>query len=80
MSFHEDSKADVDFNMAMSGDGKVIEIQSSAERTAFSLEEMNHLINLARSGIGELIKIQKEALKPLLQESCYLKITQDCIL
>lgn len=80
MSFHEDSKADVDFNMALSGNGQIIEIQSSAEHTPFTHDQMNGLIDLAKSGISQLIKIQKAVLKPILQEECYLKATQNCTL
>ena len=58
----EDSRAEVDFNVVMTGEGKFIEVQGTAEGEPFARESMNRLIDLARDGIGELFKIQNMAL------------------
>ncbi len=62
LSFEEDSKADVDMNVVMTGKGKFIEIQGTAEGNPFDEKEMQELINLAKKGILQLIDIQKTAL------------------
>lgn len=59
LNYEEDSKADVDMNIVMTGSGKFIEIQGTAERHPFSKEDTDSLIKLAVKGIKELIKIQK---------------------
>lgn len=59
LNYEEDSKADVDMNIVMTGNGKFIEIQGTAERHPFSKEDTDSLIKLAVKGIKELIKIQK---------------------
>lgn len=79
MTFQEDSKAEVDFNIAMNGSGKIIEIQSTAEKIPFTMEQLNELMTIAKHGIQPLINIQKNALKPILNEECFIKMTQDCI-
>jgi ribonuclease PH len=62
LEYVEDSKADTDMNVVMTEAGKFIEIQGTAEGEAFSLEEMNTLVDFARHSIKELIDIQKSAL------------------
>lgn len=62
INYEEDSKADVDMNVVMTGSGKFIEIQGTAERVPFSKEDSDSLIKLAAKGIKELIKIQKHAI------------------
>lgn len=62
LNYEEDSKADVDMNVVMTGSGKFIEIQGTAERVPFSKEDSDSLIKLAAKGIRELIKIQKQAI------------------
>lgn len=59
LNYEEDSKADVDMNIVMTGSGKFIEIQGTAERHPFSKEDTDSLIKMAVKGIKELIKIQK---------------------
>lgn len=80
MTFHEDSKADVDFNIVMNGEGKLIEIHADAEKAAFTIEELNELIILAKNGISHIVKLQKETLKSLISEECYIKLCQNCLL
>lgn len=65
LCYDEDSHAEVDMNIIMSGSGRIIEIQGTAEAKPFTKEEMNKLIRLAENGIGELIDIQKNNLRSL---------------
>jgi len=62
LCYAEDSRAEVDFNVVMTGEGKFIEVQGTAEGEPFARESMNSLIDLARDGIGELMKIQRAVL------------------
>jgi ribonuclease PH len=67
LDYDEDSTADVDMNIVMTGKGRFIEVQGTAEREPFTKEEMDKLLALAKTGITELIKIQKKALKELVR-------------
>jgi ribonuclease PH len=62
LDYQEDSSADVDMNVVMRGDGMLIEVQATAERNAFSREQLDGLIDLAAAGIGQLGAIQREAI------------------
>ena len=62
VDYKEDSKADVDANFVINGQGKLIEIQGTAEGAAFSEEQFINMLQLAKSGVKELIQIQKSAL------------------
>ena len=66
LNYDEDSTADVDMNIIMTGDGRFVEIQGTAEKEPFKKEDMNKLITLARKGIGELIIAQKKILKGII--------------
>jgi len=66
LTYEEDSKAEVDMNIVMTGKGEFIEIQGTAERKTFNKEQMDKLLGLAQKGIAELIDIQKGLLKDLL--------------
>ncbi len=63
LMYDEDVIADVDMNVVMTGKGKFIEVQGTAERVPFSKEEMDALIELAKAGILQLMEIQKTALQ-----------------
>jgi ribonuclease PH len=62
LDYQEDSSADVDMNVVMRGDGMLIEVQATAERNAFSREQLDGLIDLAAAGIEQLGAIQREAI------------------
>ena len=66
LDYSEDSTADVDMNIIMTGDGRFVEIQGTAEKEPFKKEDMNRLIALAKKGIDELIVAQKKALKGII--------------
>ena len=62
LNYVEDSRADVDFNVVMTGAGKFIEVQGTAEHDTFSREQMNELLSLAETGIRQLFALQERAL------------------
>ncbi|SFK70790.1 ribonuclease PH [Paenibacillus sp. 1_12] len=64
LNYEEDSKAKVDMNVVMTGDGKFVEVQGTGEESPFSRDELNELLALAESGIQEMIIAQEEALGP----------------
>jgi ribonuclease PH len=61
LDYEEDSSAEVDMNVVMRGDGMLIEVQATAERNAFSREQLDGLIDLAAAGIEQLGAAQREA-------------------
>ena len=62
LCYEEDSRADVDMNLVLTGSNKFIEIQATSERVPFEDEQLGKLLALARSGISELQAIQNEAI------------------
>ena len=62
LNYEEDSKAEVDMNVVMTGRGGFVEVQGTAEAAVFSKQEMDALIRVADKGIRELTRIQKKAL------------------
>src|SRR3954470_17920336 len=63
LCYEEDSQADVDMNVVMTGAGKFVEVQATAEHEAFDDAQMASMIALARAGIAQLVEIQKAACK-----------------
>lgn len=61
LCYEEDSKAEVDMNIVMAEDGKLIEVQATAEGAPFSRQEMDQMLDLADIGLQELFKTQNEA-------------------
>jgi ribonuclease PH len=59
LNYAEDSEAEVDMNIVMTGSGKFVELQGTAEKTPFNFEQMNELITLGAQGVKELIQIQR---------------------
>lgn len=62
LCYEEDSAADVDMNVIMTGAGEFVEIQATGEKATFGDDKLAALMSLARQGIGELIELQKQAL------------------
>ena len=65
LSYLEDSTAEVDMNIVMTGSGRFIEIQGTAETNPFDRDQLQRLLDLAGSGIKEIISLQKNALNTL---------------
>jgi ribonuclease PH len=64
LDYEEDSKAEVDMNVVMTGGGKFVEIQGTAEGGVFTKKEMDRLMKIAQTGIRTLTRIQKKSLRP----------------
>ena len=62
LDYAEDSSCGCDMNVVMTGAGRFVEVQGTAEGGAFSRAELDQLLDLARDGIAELIRHQKQAL------------------
>ncbi len=62
LSYPEDSKAQVDMNLVMTGSGRIVEIQGTAEGEAFSEREMASMMTLGKAGIRKLIQTQRHVL------------------
>jgi ribonuclease PH len=63
LCYEEDSQADVDMNVVMTGGGRFIELQATAEHRTFDHAQMASLIALAEGGIAELVEAQKRVVK-----------------
>ena len=69
LNYEEDSRAEVDMNVVMTGHGKFVEIQGTAEEAVFTRKEMDELTALAQKGIKELTRIQKKCLEGIKLEN-----------
>src|SRR5258706_5472650 len=65
LCYEEDSKADVDMNFVMTGSGKFIEVQGTAESEPFTRKQMERMAEIAQDGIKELMKTQKKVIGSL---------------
>ncbi len=63
LCYAEDSSAQVDMNIVMTGNGNFVEVQGTAEGTPFSREELAGLLKLAENGIKDLVQLQKKTLE-----------------
>ncbi|MDO8603076.1 MAG: ribonuclease PH [Candidatus Omnitrophota bacterium] len=63
LNYEEDSGAEVDMNIIMTGAEKMVEVQGTAEKKPFSAKDLNDLIALAKAGIDDLISLQKKLIK-----------------
>lgn len=63
LDYREDSKAEVDMNLVMTGCGNYVEVQGTAEKTPFSAEQLQQLQSLGATGIRRLVEIQKSTLE-----------------
>jgi ribonuclease PH len=62
LDYSEDSNADVDLNVVMTGDGEFVEVQATAERVPFDRARLDGLLDLAAAGIEDLRRAQEEAI------------------
>jgi ribonuclease PH len=62
LNYEEDSRADVDMNLAMTESGKFVEVQGTAEHMPFARKELDELLDLGAEGIKELVSIQHKVL------------------
>jgi ribonuclease PH len=62
LDYHEDSSAEVDMNVVMTGSGAFVEVQGTAEQTPFGHDRLLEMLALAQSGIAQLVALQRRAL------------------
>lgn len=65
LCYREDSQAEVDMNVVMTGNGRLVEVQGTGEEATFSREQLNTMLDLAGQGIRDMIAYQKEIIEPL---------------
>jgi len=68
LNYNEDSSAQVDMNVVMTGDGRIVEIQGTAEEYPFTKQEMESLLKVAEKGIQDLVLIQRDVLGSLADQ------------
>ncbi len=61
LEYTEDSSAEADMNVVMTGDGHLVEVQATAEGAPFTREELDELLDLASGGIAEIARAQEDA-------------------
>ena len=61
LDYSEDSSAETDMNVVMTADGRLVEVQATAERDPFSRELLDELLDLAASGCEEIVAAQDAA-------------------
>ena len=62
LDYEEDSSAEVDLNVVMTGEGRLVEVQATAERAPFGREQLDTLLDLAAAGIAQIREAQEAAL------------------
>jgi ribonuclease PH len=67
LAYEEDSRAEVDMNIVMTGSGKFIEVQGTAEALPFGRDALMELLDLAQKGINQLIELQRTTLGHILK-------------
>lgn len=68
LCYEEDSRAEVDMNIVMTGRGEFIEIQGTAERKPFSKDQMDRMLDLAKKGIEDLFSLQRKLVGDILHQ------------
>ena len=66
LAYEEDSRAEVDMNVVMTGSGRYVEVQGTAEALPFGRESLLDMLDLAETGIQQLIELQREAVGHIL--------------
>jgi len=62
LTYEEDSRAEVDMNFVMTGSGKFVEVQGTAESAPFTKKGLDRMADIAHQGIREILKAQKKML------------------
>ena len=63
LNYAEDSRAEVDFNVVMTGAGEFVEVQGTGEGATFTRKQIDDLLNLAKRGIEQLLEVQQQTLR-----------------
>lgn len=78
LCYSEDKAADVDMNLVMDGNGDFVEVQGAGEKSLFSREELDSMLDLGKASIKKLIALQKETLAMTEEESEFIGTQGDC--
>jgi ribonuclease PH len=62
LCYEEDAAASADFNIVMTGDGRLVEVQGTAEGRPFDRRSLDAVLDLAEKGLGQLLVLQRQAL------------------
>jgi ribonuclease PH len=65
LAYEEDARAEVDFNVVMTGSGRLVEVQGTAEGTPFGREQLDAMLDLTSGGIEQLVEFQRQSLGEL---------------
>jgi ribonuclease PH len=68
LNYIEDSKANVDMNIVMTGNGEFVELQGTGEEATFSAGQLQELLSLGEKGVKDIVEIQKAALGTLAEK------------
>jgi ribonuclease PH len=79
LNYVEDSKAEVDMNVVMTGSGRFVEIQGTGEEATFSRSQLNELLEAAELGIRQLIQIQKDVLGELVEKITKVTVSEESV-
>ncbi|MBR2522336.1 MAG: ribonuclease PH [Coriobacteriales bacterium] len=63
LDYHEDSRAEIDMNLVMNGNGEFIELQGTGERATFDRGRLNAMLDMGEKGLRELMELQRKALE-----------------
>ncbi|MEW6399527.1 MAG: ribonuclease PH [Bacillota bacterium] len=67
LTYEEDARAEVDMNVVMTGDGRLVEVQGTAERKPFDRTQLGRLLDVAEAGVSQLLDLQRRVLGPLAE-------------
>ena len=62
LAYEEDARAEVDFNVVMTGAGRLVEVQGTAEGQPFTRQQLDELVDMAAEGVQQLTEFQRQAL------------------
>lgn len=77
LNYEEDVAAEVDMNVVMTGQGRFVEVQGTAEKTPFTRSRLDHLLDLGWSGIRSLVEVQRTVLSERWDEASVLLVKHD---
>ncbi len=76
LNYGEDSRAEVDMNIVLTGDGRFVEVQGTAEAEPFGRTQMNEMVAAAEVGVEQLIALQRTAIEEALGQSPFRALAQ----
>ena len=60
LDYSEDSRAEADFNMIMTADGNIVELQGTGEERPFTRDELDRMLTVGQKAIAEMCKVRRE--------------------